>query len=691
MITELSANIINALSRKLQRPPSMAGKSAFEALLQFIGSLASTTEEKRIWDDFQIAPSDSYKKNSAVMFLLQKLNQNKTSEKKAAVLFRAFIKSNTDFTPRKFGAKTKGAAPLARRIKPAGTAGITRSVPRSFNNVRSGGGAAKKAVRKTIKPFRAIKKAAKKAAAKKGRTKTTTKSNLRRDKNGEQVFCMFQAQVAKEVMINQAAAVEVTVSRKKLAKIAGSMTGGKGESLVFTKKELKIRIRALAQCVVEGEDVKIVKVPDDKEEEKVYFTIRPKYIGQVSFQIEILQLQILICSIKLEPECIKIKPISSKPLIQKLHVSTQKNYPEKTIQLFIREVKMGGRVNYAFDFHAHSIGVFETFESEPIRGNRNAYIKKLYKGIENLGQTSAFDSDEFLNKLKDWGANLYTELIPIKLGEVLHKNADKIKSIQVISNEPFIPWELLLIKNPNKQGYSNKDLFFGEMGLVRWLFGWPSTQELRIRGGKRRYVIPHYENEEIVLPETKAEESYLIKTLDAKKLAPDPKKIRSLLQKKNSFDLLHFACHGQADSKNILNSSLILQEKKVRGSLLVTYLTQVTIEQSPAFTIPNGIRPIVVVNACEVGRRGFQLTQMGGFAKAFIDHGAGVFVGASWSIGDKAAREFVEEFYNSLLKGRTLSNAAVNARKLAKTKHPLDATWIAYLIYGDPFAKLEQN
>ena len=97
-------------------------------------------------------------------------------------------------------------------------------------------------------------------------------------------------------------------------------------------------------------------------------------------------------------------------------------------------------------------------------------------------------------------------------------------------------------------------------------------------------------------------------------------------------------------------------------------------------------RPLIVLNACRAGRTGWQLTKLGGFAKAFLARGAGLFIGALWSVGDAPARNFTEAFYAGLLLGKPVAEAAVNARETARKAK--DATWLAYTVYGHPHATL---
>lgn len=76
---------------------------------------------------------------------------------------------------------------------------------------------------------------------------------------------------------------------------------------------------------------------------------------------------------------------------------------------------------------------------------------------------------------------------------------------------------------------------------------------------------------------------------------------------------------------------------------------------------------------------------MGGFAQAFIEAGAGLFVGSSWSVGDTPAFAFMNEFYAQFVDARKpLATAAAAARK--KAREDGDATWLAYVVYGHPRA-----
>ncbi|HEV2842592.1 MAG TPA: CHAT domain-containing protein [Chthoniobacterales bacterium] len=280
---------------------------------------------------------------------------------------------------------------------------------------------------------------------------------------------------------------------------------------------------------------------------------------------------------------------------------------------------------------------------------------------------------------------MFDELIPSDLQKVLWKHRADITSIMVIAEEPFIPWELIHLSAPGKP-LSKETRFLGQMGLVRWLHeaGWPPNQ-LRISKDKARYVIPHYPHPDYVLPEAEKEYQFLEKEFTAKSVEPKSGVVRKLLSEPGSFDLLHFACHGVADQGNIANAQLLMEGRVEAGQYILDYFSATTAE-AHADLKSEGAAPIVVLNACQAGRAGYKLTGIGGFARAFLRRGAGAFIGTLWSVGDSPARAFTEEFYLRLKSGRTIAEAAVEAREKARTDG--DATWLAYVVYGHPHAKL---
>jgi CHAT domain-containing protein len=281
---------------------------------------------------------------------------------------------------------------------------------------------------------------------------------------------------------------------------------------------------------------------------------------------------------------------------------------------------------------------------------------------------------------------MFNDLIPSDVQQVLWDNRDKIDSILVIAEEPFIPWELVHLGEPGKP-LSADTRFLGQMGLVRWLHeaGWPNEQ-LSIRDGQARYVIPHYPHPDYVLPEAQLESQFLETEFGATAVAPKSGEVPKLLAKPGAFDLLHFACHGVADLDNISGAQLLM-EGRVEGTKYILDPLTATTAEAHANLKSDHQAPMIVLNACQAGRAGYKLTGVGGFAQAFLRRGAGAFVGTLWSVGDSPARNFTEEFYRQLKGGKTISEATIEAREKARSAG--DATWLAYVVYGHPHAILK--
>jgi CHAT domain-containing protein len=224
------------------------------------------------------------------------------------------------------------------------------------------------------------------------------------------------------------------------------------------------------------------------------------------------------------------------------------------------------------------------------------------------------------------------------------------------------------------------------MGLVRWLHGRgypPST--LQLRKGRARFVIPKYPDPDYDLPEAQKERSYLEATFGAKPVDAQEGPVREALSNGEQLDLVHFAGHGLADGGDIAHAQFMLEGSMASGRFVPTYISATIVGQFARLRGPTN-RAMVVMNACQTGRVGFEITSIGGFAPAFLGGGAGVFVSPLWSVGDRPASTFVLALYERLRARKTLAVAVASARGKARASG--DATWLAYSVYGNPELKL---
>ena len=77
---------------------------------------------------------------------------------------------------------------------------------------------------------------------------------------------------------------------------------------------------------------------------------------------------------------------------------------------------------------------------------------------------------------------------------------------------------------------------------------------------------------------------------------------------------------------------------------------------------------------------------MMGWAEQFMAAGAGAFIGTMWAVRSESAAVFAETFYGALADGSRLGQACQRARQEI-SGDPVDPTWLAYSVFGDPAAQ----
>jgi hypothetical protein len=97
-------------------------------------------------------------------------------------------------------------------------------------------------------------------------------------------------------------------------------------------------------------------------------------------------------------------------------------------------------------------------------------------------------------------------------------------------------------------------------------------------------------------------------------------------------------------------------------------------------------RPLVFLNACDLGEARRVAGTVDGWAPAFLDAGASGFVGGLWPLGDRAAADFSARFYERALAGDTVPDALRAVRR--RVYETGDPTYLAYVFYGSPGLRL---
>ncbi|WP_306534706.1 CHAT domain-containing protein [Geobacter sp.] len=499
----------------------------------------------------------------------------------------------------------------------------------------------------------------------------------------------FAAQMDAEVVVNEVTSVNVEIAREELEK-----TVRRGQSRADSSAPIDVTRNIVVQLVPRqnfqpvAETRVEIEPPEPNKPVRVYFDVKATTIGSGELWVVVRQGMVPLVTLELKAQVVAKRSEGVRRTERISSVTGEAPATERLFnQLQIYENKVDGDPAYHFVLQLPGIITAEG-QSKPIKGDRVAYVNALYREIENRWLSNKDDVSAFTRELRAMGGDLFDVLVPPEIQKLLWQHRDKIDSIQIFSTEPFIPWELIHLKDPADGRLPPKEWFLGQMGLVRWLHNtpWPPL-ELRIRKDKRYAVVPKYlENTDYYLREPENEYAWLKKELGVKRLEAHAGPLLSLLENPGQFDLLHYAGHGMAEVNDIRNSQLMLEGRVENGNWIPEYLGAGTIGQFASFIAPDAPRPIVVLNACQVGRTGYSLTGIGGFSTSFLRGGAGAFVSSMWSVGDEPARAFTQAFYDSLRGGKTITEATIWARK--KAREAGDATWLAYVVYAHPHATL---
>jgi hypothetical protein len=241
-------------------------------------------------------------------------------------------------------------------------------------------------------------------------------------------------------------------------------------------------------------------------------------------------------------------------------------------------------------------------------------------------------------------------------------------SIAINSQEPYIPWELVKPQRDPVGGETAPMLGLA-FAIARWKQKCFYPVPLTIAGFAA--IAPAYQSNP--LEHTAAEAAELERRYGARLVPGRYAEVTDLL-KGTGVQAIHFAGHGRFEPANPTDSKIELSDSPlVPGDVMTA-------------TVGRSDRPLVFVNACEVGNQGWALTQIGGWADTFCDAGCTAFVGPYWAVNDQVAKKAALLFYEELRTGRTVGQAmqAIRRQFWEDDEFRYHPTWLAYSLHCHP-------
>ncbi|MBA3030129.1 MAG: CHAT domain-containing protein [Desulfobacteraceae bacterium] len=502
-------------------------------------------------------------------------------------------------------------------------------------------------------------------------------------------LCHFAARMPEDVAAGHMQPVEVTLSREEIERV-NSKTSQKSDHPVSVSPDQKITVRLIPKrnLTVIGDSRADVDVPiPGIPAVTLFFDVMPGSCGEGELWVAFCQGPLSLLTLKLNPRIVEEPTAAGKESIQaRTSVPPPSGPPVRLNTMWVYHEENSGKTRYRYCLWMDDMDIDQEYESPEFDGDVLAVLKPYMNLFDEVETHTPTDFDQLQIQLRSIGAKLFQTLFPKDLQRVFWENRDKIKHLKLYCEEPYIPWEILHVCEPGKS-LPAETKFLGQMGMVRWLHGHTAPTQLRIRPGRAWYVTPSYPGNEL---KSAKKEGKLLKSLfGAKPVKPATRpEVTKLLSLEGPFDLFHFAGHGEASEAQITDCRIELESAGAGTSSMLKDLTPDIVSGLCQLKGQDGTRPIVVLNSCRAGKMGYQITGLGGFAPAFLEREAGVFIGALWMIGDQPALTFIKAFYEALHEGKMVSEAVNKGRE--KAYEAGDATYLAYVVYADPFAHLVQ-
>jgi hypothetical protein len=326
-------------------------------------------------------------------------------------------------------------------------------------------------------------------------------------------------------------------------------------------------------------------------------------------------------------------------------------------------------------------------------------------GIDaRLKVSTTSDERNLFTWLRGLGDRVYRSIPAGILGAIREAvakgTAQAPATILVLSEEPYVPWELAVDPAgwPSEAGTTSP--FLGAHAAVgRWFLGdvpppppRPSTT-LDVR--EKALVTAHYEGVAgwNVLPFAEAEVADLRTALapDVTVVNPVMGDVLDLLGGTPPADLMHFALHGTFDPQGI-QGGLVLLKAAANGIFTPELLQENNVR---GFRLARS--PFVYLNACQVAAGDSRtLGDYGGLAAAFLASGACAVLAPLWNVKDETASDLAREFYRLATAAQAPSAAEIVRRFRARYTEDavkagtaqVDATLVAFQLFGHPRMRL---
>ena len=257
----------------------------------------------------------------------------------------------------------------------------------------------------------------------------------------------------------------------------------------------------------------------------------------------------------------------------------------------------------------------------------------------------------------------------------------EFKSVLFISDEPYIPWELMRITDPELENEAG--ILATTHSCGRWLAGSSNYLSQHISIDRFAMTGSDYIDQKHIpnLPHVTTELAQLGARYQAEDIPLTSADVLSFLQN-GSAQAMHFACHGSMSVKTPYKSQLLMED----------HPQSLTPPNISSYEVEKGLgaeHPLVFLNACQSGAIANQLSLVSGFPAAFLKAGASAVICPLWTVDDEQAMVISKLFYEAAFEQPGITLGEIMQKIHQRWESEQQLTYLAYVLYGDPQTRVE--
>ncbi len=329
-----------------------------------------------------------------------------------------------------------------------------------------------------------------------------------------------------------------------------------------------------------------------------------------------------------------------------------------------------------------------------LRSKYSRLAPKAARGVNvgGAGAAAPSSAQTRIDRMVGFGRVVWDKLAPQAFRDAFwalrDKRGDQFRSLQIFTNDPALPWELMRPARTGRDGRTEELDFLGMvLDIGRWHVVTRSRGQLdrppqRSALSHIHAIAPEYPSAQALPGQSKELEA--VAALQGFQRVPGVVPEMRKLVRGGVGGIVHFAGHGDVMPAPDGSATYAM---RLQDDLLDLDVFR-GMAGGPGPGAGERGHALYFFNACDIGQADATAGFVDGWAPAVLEAGAAGYVGGLWPLGDAGASQFATTFYGLLDKGLKDKGEVRVAEALREARKAFydtaDPTHLAYVYYGDP-------